>query len=661
MKNDDEIREILNLPEKFWRETDKETLKRYLNKIEKYIPNKDIELYTKLAILKIQILDLLQNYDKAIRFGQKALKKIESNNPSNLYSLYEYLGRLYGITCKHSKALNCYEKAKKLLKNQKLYNEYIKLSINEANIYLKENNFDEAELIYQKILKLAKKHKYETLVADINTNLGLLFMNKKEYKNSLNYYKKAIKIYQKLNNEENLYVVYANLSSLYFIFNNLKEAIEYAEKSIELGIKFKNWNKISQLYNNLGTFYMTMEDLEKGERYLLKSLEIKKMIGDKLGMSRTLNNLSKIYYEQKMFEKSIKFLKDSIKIKMEINDNKGVLTSLYNLAINYLEINKFEEAFKQIKKMETYKEKINDSQFSGIYELYYKFYEKKKDYKKALEYLKKYDEKYFEEIAFVHDKTVQALFTKFENEKAEKEKKIQYLKNIELKRANATKDKFFSIIAHDLKSPFSSITSFISLMKERYDALPPETIERMIDELDKNVQNTYSLLENLLTWSRLQSKAMKFNPKEINLSRMVIKVISVFYYKAKEKGISLTADVPKELTVFADEFMLDTVLRNLVNNAVKFTHNGGKIDIFAKQEDDFVHIIVSDNGVGIPKNKIGKLFKIESSFSTYGTNQEKGTGLGLILCKDFIERNNGTIYVESKVGEGTKFHIKLPI
>lgn len=244
-------------------------------------------------------------------------------------------------------------------------------------------------------------------------------------------------------------------------------------------------------------------------------------------------------------------------------------------------------------------------------------------------------------------------------EKKKIEDKINNLVS-ELKKSNASKDKFFSIIAHDLKSPFATILSFVRLMKKYYSEYSEAEILKLIDELDKGVKNVNDLIENLLNWSRLQAGRMQCNPIKLDLTFIINRTLDLYKPNADKKKISLEFDFPEQVYIYADKFMIETILRNLLNNALKFTPESGTITLGVKELDKFYHLFFKDTGVGIPPQNIQNLFSIDTSFSTKGTNQEKGTGLGLILCKEFIEKNKGEIWLESKVQEGTTFTLSIP-
>ena len=231
---------------------------------------------------------------------------------------------------------------------------------------------------------------------------------------------------------------------------------------------------------------------------------------------------------------------------------------------------------------------------------------------------------------------------------------------IQLRELNATKDKFFSIIAHDLKSPFNAIIGFSELLVEQIREKDYEGIEEYAGYINTSSLRAMSLLSNLLEWSRTQIGRMNYTPEGIELNAIVNEVIELLTDPAKQKGIAISNTIPQNLIVFADKTMISTVLRNLVSNAIKFTISGGHVNLSAQQVDDELLVSVSDNGVGIRKEAIPNLFLIEESKSTSGTDKETGTGLGLILCKEFVEKHGGRIWAESEEGVGSTFKFTLP-
>ncbi len=229
-----------------------------------------------------------------------------------------------------------------------------------------------------------------------------------------------------------------------------------------------------------------------------------------------------------------------------------------------------------------------------------------------------------------------------------------------LQELNATKDKFFSIIAHDLKNPFNAILGFSSLLLEQIIEKDYDGIEKYAATIKKSSQRVMNLLTNLLDWSRSQTGKMDFNPGYFEISKIIHENIKLLQDITAQKSIEIISEIQRKTLVFADQDMLGAILRNLLSNAVKFTKPGGKIIIsLEEKEDDFI-FSVKDHGVGIKKADMEKLFRIDKSYSTRGTNNEQGSGLGLILCKEFIEKHGGHIEVESEEGKGSTFRFNIP-
>ncbi len=252
---------------------------------------------------------------------------------------------------------------------------------------------------------------------------------------------------------------------------------------------------------------------------------------------------------------------------------------------------------------------------------------------------------------------------KLKIQNAELDEKVN-IRTAELQESNATKDKFFSIIAHDLRGPFNSMVGFIELLIENFDKYETSKQKEYINHINQSVQSSYKLLENLLLWSRAQRKTIEFNPSKENLFFLAEEIIDISRQAAEKKSISLLNLIDKNIDINIDKNMIATTMRNLISNAIKFTPQKGKITLEARSISDEgkqndVEITVKDTGLGIAPERQAKLFKISENISTKGTEKETGTGLGLILCKEFVERHGGKIWVESEVGEGSKFIFTL--
>lgn len=235
-------------------------------------------------------------------------------------------------------------------------------------------------------------------------------------------------------------------------------------------------------------------------------------------------------------------------------------------------------------------------------------------------------------------------------------------KNEELSILNAEKDKFFSIIAHDLKGPFNGFLGLTQLMAEQLSSLNADEVQKIAVSMRNSAKNLYHLLENLLEWSQIQKGAFPFNPEVIQLDLVIGSSIDMIHESANRKNIEISSHVADGLFAFADMNLIQTIIRNLVFNAIKFTPRGGKVSILAKAATDkSIEISIQDNGIGMSQNMIEKLFRIDVQNNRRGTESELSTGLGLLLCKEFTEKNGGKIWVESEEGKGSTFYFTLPI
>lgn len=266
-------------------------------------------------------------------------------------------------------------------------------------------------------------------------------------------------------------------------------------------------------------------------------------------------------------------------------------------------------------------------------------------------------DKFHQEVEELKDiwESYQNLFLSFKASEEEIKKK-----NDELSELNDSKDKFFSIIAHDLRSPFQGLLGISNYLVEEFDSLDKTEFKEMIQSLNEALHAQYKFLDDLLSWSRIQSGRMVFEPVQLNLNDELQKVLRLFESNLKNKKINLVINLNPKLEIIADGDMLSLLFRNLISNAIKFTHTEGTIEIIAFEENGMVLVVVSDTGVGIPKENISKLFRIDVQLTTQGTNKESGNGLGLVLCKEIIEKHGGNIWVESEADKGTQFIFTLP-
>ncbi len=233
-------------------------------------------------------------------------------------------------------------------------------------------------------------------------------------------------------------------------------------------------------------------------------------------------------------------------------------------------------------------------------------------------------------------------------------------KNEELKEANESKDVLFSIISHDLRSPFQGLLGITGYLVDDFESLDKNEIKELIETLHEALKNQYRFLDDLLNWSRLQSGKLSINKNEFKLYEITEKIRNLFYTNLDSKKIEFINNITIDCVVNADEYLINLLIRNLVSNAIKFTNENGKIEINATKLNNNIQIAISDNGIGIKPENIDRIFKIENHFTTRGTNDEKGNGFGLALCKEIVSKHGGEIWLQSEFGKGTTFFFTIP-
>ena len=377
-------------------------------------------------------------------------------------------------------------------------------------------------------------------------------------------------------------------------------------------------------------------------------------------------NMARVYRHLHDFDKSNMYARQALEIGKKEKIKIYILMACYILHDNYHAVNNWEMAYRWLDTMHN----INEQYRSDDFTMQVNFLKQENRIRTNEMEIRNNKSRII--ILAVSFSTVLISFLVFililyrKNRKLEMlfnelNQKNQIIKqqNTRLAEANAEKDKFFSIIAHDLKSPFSSIEGYCRLLVEQIGEKRYETAVEHAGIIVQSSQLAMELLKNLLEWSRSQTGRMKFNPVGFDVANEVRELARFFTNIAKQKEITINLDLPGRAMVFADQAMINTVLRNLISNAVKFTKPGGEVLVSVMREEEEFIVSVKDNGVGIEPERIGKLFRIDKTSSTAGTGNEQGTGLGLILCKEFVEKSGGLIHVESEAGKGSTFRFSL--
>lgn len=514
---------------------------------------------------------------------------------------------------------------------------------------------------------------------------------------------------------------YHQAGNTYWTHGFLLEAIDQFKKALSSSEKLSSLNGIAVLNTKIGLLYTELKNYESSLSFFSKSLEIARKMGRKQDIVSSLLNVANSYNELERYNESIPFLNEAETIAKDLTDTK-LLRNCYSLMTRVYDklgdrerstqyFNLFASISKNIQQQEMAKKESEAKMMveqanSKVLEVEtvkqateQELAQKKQELQVNKENLSKVEQLTKEQQMQIDLKNKENALMQAELEqqrimrniyigiilvgliitsliyfgyqKIKKQNILLSTKNIEISRQkdeiekqaeelrdlNALKDKLFSIISHDLRSPLASLISMLNMSKEGHFTADEQ--QSILSELSKNVEYNTELLENLLKWASSQMKGSVIRPIVFDIKDVVTSKVQLYEKAARLKGIEIIDNTIKETNVFADKDMIEIVVRNLITNAIKFSKSGDLITITSSSKNGTVCVCVADNGKGIPKEEIGKLFG-KQVFSTRGTQNEKGTGLGLILCKDFIHKNEGDIWVESQENVGSKFYFILP-
>jgi len=573
----------------------------------------------------------------------------------------EKIGDIYTQLGKYNQALEYYNYALNFAAetdNSKHFSGIYRLM---GNVYYYLGEDDKSLESHMESLKYAKENRDEGSIAAAYNNIGLINMRYEKLDLALENYQKAEKIFAKLGNLSNQGMAIINIGNIHYFKNEVEPALEHYERAYKI---FKQTDKLADIglaAQNISAIYDLKNDNEKAMRYAEEALTHYQKASNTWGISRMAVNVGFMFLDEGNIEKASTYFNMAHENAKLTNSLPLQISSYYALIEFYERQGNFEQAFKMLNEQNTLVDSLNsketDEKIADLASKY-QLEQTEKEYRIVRKYLV-----YISVLSFLV--VVVILFNyrlkvKSNNKLREKNIFIEQ-QNRKLEEINATKDKFFSIIAHDLKNPLAAFIGFIDVIQERLAELPKEEIQENLFQVGQLAGNMYDLLENLLKWGRSQVGSIEFKPENLSLSDVIVNTIEVVQGNAQAKNINISVEDEKDFKLMADRNMLSTVIRNLVSNAIKFTHRGGNVSITAEIQDSFVKVQVKDNGIGISPDDQQKLFRIDSKIRSHGTEMEPGTGLGLILCKDFVERHGGEMFYQSEAHVGSIFGFTLPI
>jgi len=537
-------------------------------------------------------------YDKAIENLAKALEiRVALNDGYGIGNTSNNLGLIYMKIEQYQKAIDLYKHS---LKYKTQINDkfgIVRSYSNISNAYLELDNFIEAEKYTKLSDSLSRELNYIGGLGLAYNDAGNVYFAKKDYAKALEKYKLAANYYDRIGNKNGFVEVYSQIASTYLMMNRIREAEDYIKSALEIAEEMGSLELQTASYNNYYRLMQKRKDLTGS----LKYLQLYNTYSDsllKLSRSKQFENLL-ISHETKKIEDELNQIKEEKKIN-EIELKKEETLNLYLQIIILLSV--FITAL-----------------------IFYRFISEKKR-KENLARL---------------------------NEEIRKQKE-------QLIELNESKDKIFKLIAHDLRNPFNGLLGITELLRSEWNVMSEEEKIEMIDELKNISKSSFELLENLLQWSLSQTDELNFSPERLNISSVIDENIKFVSQLLRLKELSINKQIKTYPMVIADHALLNGILRNLLTNAIKFSSRKANIDIEVTEKVDKVLVSIRDYGIGMSPDLVEKLNNNDRINSIRGTANEKGSGLGLLICREFIKKNSGTLHIKSEVNKGADFTFSIP-
>lgn len=630
------------------------------------------EIPQRLAILGRLVTQYRQEEPlKASRYGKEALKLLENHRDDPLkVTVLNGLCWAYGELGDFREALDAGNRAEALARQlddkkqlavalSSLANIYLNLSefhkaldyslraktasdaigykrgaasalVSTARINRHLGEFEEALKNYKDAMRLTEELGFKVNVAWILNNMATVYWNMKQFDKALSVYNRGLKMMRDVGSRVGEAFVLNNIACVYSDIGKYQEALHHDRQSLAVYEALGSKPHIGHAYRNIGRDYGSLKEYKKGLDYLDRSLELAEEMGIKDLKKTVFEEYTRLYEHKGDFRQALYYHK---KFK-QMGDQ--LLGDDRNKRIAHLQV------IYDVEKKQ--KENLLLKQNNHIQGL-------------ALERQRILGYFLILVIVFV---VIIALF--IYNRYLMRKKAQQVLQQSEnkLKKLNSAKDRLFTIIAHDLGSPLNSLLLSSGHLSRHFKKLPLEDVEEFIQDIYRQTRGLSDLLENLLQWASVQTGKLSRNPESVDIRTLTEETVEQIKYSVHKKEIHLNARIMENSMAWADKHMMKAVIRNLLSNAVKYTHRGGEISISSKDTGDSIKITVADNGVGMETEKARRLFEEELNQSTRGTENEKGTGLGLTLCKEFVETNGGEIWVHSELQQGTQFSFTLP-
>lgn len=593
--------------------------------------------------------------DRAIQYGLTAVELIKKiDEPIRLSQTYNFIGVAYRNLGNYSKALTYYSRA---LSNAITFSDSIQIAYSHNNlggIYRLQGNNPIAIEHMLNAIKIFEERDFKTGIGFCSINIGVLYSNQGNYSKALEYLELSKKVRELENDTEGLIHSVKHIARTYFRMGNYDLSLEYYHKLMDLALARNDLKGIAAVYEGFSDIDFKLKNYSSALESIEKAIDINEQIEYKAGVTANLFMKGIIYASMNNITLGEKYLEQA---NLSVNETDNELEKLEGMKYQSMFheiLGEYDLSLNYYKKYSSLRDSIFSAESSE--DLYVQMtehlLEKEQDELKRDLEIRNQQIKYLSIIVVLILVVILVIFWRFVTLK-----KL----SAELKESNITKDKFFRILAHDLRNPINASMGYLQLLKDNKDPFNNDEKEEIISNAHSSLSKNVVLLDNLLEWAKIQNKSSDFNPQNVDLKTLINDTIENHLPLSKSKNLTLESDADNSCKAFCDIHMIQTVLRNLITNSIKFTPDGGFIKIKCKKEGENLEISVSDSGIGIPRDEQNKIFKLSSKFTNRGTNNELGSGLGLILCKEYVELNGGEIRFTTEENEGSTFTFTLPL
>lgn len=649
--------------------------------LNKMVTESDNELANTFYELSLSLQEAYP--DSALYFANRAELLLQRNDPESLLPfLYKSKGKIYKNKLLSERSLLYYRKA---------YDEFIKLenyteigdcSLLMGNLYYDMANYSEAYFFYMQSLNAFEREDNQLGIARMENNLGIVSHDMGRLSDAEKHYQKAYRIYRENGMSTEECGALGNIGSILYDREMYDSALTYFLEVIDklnpdsIGSSQQHYI-LSGVYNNTALAYDELGKDRLALEYYRKGLYLANRADDKFTTGSVYMNLGSLFGEMNNQDSALFYLHRALWIAQQRGYPSLELNVYEELAKLHAKPGSYASAYNWMVRYDTlYKKIYNEEQSKEIMQLRSRYEQEISD-KEILQLQSESQvQKMLNKLFIIFIVIIVALAiiiavnlrTKKHTNQMLAERNLQISNAIqklsesenELQKLNKSKDRIFSVVAHDLRNPVAAVTGFSELLYDNFEQFPVETQKEYLLQILQGTQRLQNLLENLLIWARSQMKAVKYEPETIKVKELLADCVKEMKANLDHKKVDCLLKIESSCIVYADKAMVYTIFRNLIINAIKFSFPGGKIRISSETTENACNIRVSDEGIGIQPEIQEKLFTSSEVISTPGTTGESGSGLGLVICKEFLERNQGQIAVESEPGNGSTFIVTLP-